>query len=1034
MGKKQKAQVSNTIEMDARKFLRSINDGVKARHNLHERLIGRMGKKAGKNWSLTALSPNYSKLIFEDLDEGRYYGASVKKTGSRVEISNIKPIIIKEEQKPQIFAEMVYGLVDAIAEGERKGAEVAFSKIAQSRFSPRLIPDSGRVLAKDGEVHNVTLGEGLIPQNTRQNMIKVIVESLTDKVVLEKGRVVKAVLNEDEGTKFVLPINETIRRREIANFMKQHATKAYLSESFQKKVRSWASLIGEEKIAEAVKASAQFFKEYQEFCMLTKAEMRILTENTLVSTGSFNSKLADDASLLMYKVNLKVNGADILQEWAKVAHKTENSIFMENVKRLKDSENIADVYDEFLGSVMSEDISTLETDVKAYQVALASVLKHIEADVGDDEMKMQTAEEIKGLLSRLADPNAVDHATLAEVRNLLADIDEAIISDLNTTLSSFDQMPGTPDIPPLEPGMEPEGDLGGMAGMGGMEADLEGGMEGGMEGDGMEADGMEGGVEGGLEGGLEGEAGLEDEAGLEGEAALEGEPEEEEEEESFDFGFEEEEEEEPELAFAESKKKGISIQEAYNSIRTSHEAYVAEHGLEKFIALTESFLTKAGSVVGDRTQMAAMRDGLQTLVDFHLDVELSEGSLCEDPYGCEDGDLAAIDSNYGDIEEGELPDALKKNQFKKKGEKKGEECDEEVEEGKMPAEVLAKFKGKKEGGEKSEKSDTCPDCGKANCTCSSGEEVEEDQYKSGTKLRRRSPRRQSLAKTESAKRDGQVLGEDDFNDIVAQIALEMGGYDGEELEEDQDVTDPANVKYNTKDAAAKDGAGKKRNPKPQVTQMKEGVDGEDDEIEEEGLDLGSTKSGGEFKEGAPGNREHQMDKPHGDGVTNKQSGGEVKEGPSGEPKMDSPHGDGVSDKSSGGEFKEGTPGSREHEMDEPHGDGVAEGTEIDQIARYLEEENDITDPTKAPYTNKEMASKDGSGKRRNPANTTKGEADGTGNAKAPSAGHGDMTNPDSASYTSEDPSKKDGDGKRRNKENTTDTKGGDGTDVGGKTM
>ena len=47
---------------------------------------------------------------------------------------------------------------------------------------------------------------------------------------------------------------------------------------------------------------------------------------------------------------------------------------------------------------------------------------------------------------------------------------------------------------------------------------------------------------------------------------------------------------------------------------------------------------------------------------------------------------------------------------------------------------------------------------------------------------------------------------------------------------------------------------------------------------------------------------------------------------------------------------------------------------------------------------------------------------------------GDMTCPECGSYSSDEAAQKDGTGKKRNKENTVDTKGGDATGLGGKSM
>jgi len=161
-------------------------------------------------------------------------------------------------------------------------------------------------MTRDGKLHTIQVDQPLLPEAKQRRLIEAVVRCLSDRVELSHGRVVRAVLDEDENQSFSLPVTETTRRRRAALLMKEHAQNAWKSDAFQKNVRKWASYICEDKVVDAVKDAAKFLKEYQEFSVLTYPETIDIVDKTLAATGSLNSQLAKDTAKLLYKTNLKV--------------------------------------------------------------------------------------------------------------------------------------------------------------------------------------------------------------------------------------------------------------------------------------------------------------------------------------------------------------------------------------------------------------------------------------------------------------------------------------------------------------------------------------------------------------------------------------------------------------------------------------------------------------------------------------------------------------------------------------------------------
>ncbi|HUS89291.1 MAG TPA: hypothetical protein VMW91_08005, partial [Desulfosporosinus sp.] len=142
--------------MDARKFLRAINTSAQAKVIFFEESVSKMGKQVGKNYRLTALDAN--SLIFEDVDANQYYVADIaKKLRGKIEIGNIMPVKIVDEQKSESFEKHCTDLVESVATDNFRDAEKAFRVIEVQRFRPSVIPESGWVTTRDGNAHRIVI-------------------------------------------------------------------------------------------------------------------------------------------------------------------------------------------------------------------------------------------------------------------------------------------------------------------------------------------------------------------------------------------------------------------------------------------------------------------------------------------------------------------------------------------------------------------------------------------------------------------------------------------------------------------------------------------------------------------------------------------------------------------------------------------------------------------------------------------------------------------------------------------------------------
>lgn len=431
------------IVMESGKFLSTINNSAQAKVAQFESYVKKLGQKAGAEWRLAALTND--KLFIED-GEGRYYQAKHSRAkGGKVSITNVIPIKIVEEKKQQLFEQNCFNLVTSIEKNDQRGMRGSFNSLAAQRFSKNTIPSDGMVRTRDGVVRKMVVESDItLTQDQRQKLIGALVESVSDSITLDNGRVISAVFGEDSYRR--IPISEWACRKVVGRYMRETAKDAYLSTGFQARMYKLASFINEDKIKEAVKEVSKFLKESQEFALLTRGEMQTLVENSLAASAVLNQQLCDDVATLIYRTNLRVNRDDIIKEWMQTAKKAQHPTLLENVNILAKSKNFEGSYDKFINLAFNEAMSPRDEEVDAYRTAL-SLLRSSPKLLEDQELKTK----VDDLIGRLSNKE-VDDATVHLVRETLAAAKKEV--DSLGSLQDYDEMPGDN----MEPGIDGGGD------------------------------------------------------------------------------------------------------------------------------------------------------------------------------------------------------------------------------------------------------------------------------------------------------------------------------------------------------------------------------------------------------------------------------------------------------------------------------------------------------------------------------------------------------------------------------------------------
>jgi hypothetical protein len=426
-----KANASKT--MDAKSFLRAINNSAQAKIAFFESRIKKMGEEVGKAYALVRLDNN--ELWFEDKTDNTYYSADIVKAGGgvakKIELTNITPIRVVEEKKIEDFDSNVNNLIEAIASENNKDADKAFKLIERQRFRPTVLPESGVVTTRDGVTRKVSLFEASVTENTIESIAEAFARATSDKVQISEGRVVRGTFVEDD-QEFVIPINEMTRRRMAARFIKEHAESAYKSETFCDFVKELAGLVSEGRLSDAVPTAAEFLNEQQEFCVLTYDETNELVENALAVGGNFNSDLARDVTRLFYRTNLTVNRESIIEDWTLTAQKAGEASLMEDVKALDGAESFAEAYETLLGHVYNESNDLLSVRAKAYLVALKTIQSVLARTEGEEPQAEAMQEMIDAMESDNPDTNMIMQA-----ETLLASVSDSIIDSVRN-IENFD--------------------------------------------------------------------------------------------------------------------------------------------------------------------------------------------------------------------------------------------------------------------------------------------------------------------------------------------------------------------------------------------------------------------------------------------------------------------------------------------------------------------------------------------------------------------------------------------------------------------
>jgi hypothetical protein len=446
------ATKAECLVLDSRKFLGTINNSAQSKVAMYESLVTQLGQRVGAKWRLAAL--NEGNLFIEDTSNGGYYAAIYQHLrGGKVNITNVRPIKIVEGQKQSLFEQDCHGLVNAIEANDQRAMRTTFNNLAAHKFSPRTLPSSGVIRTRDGVIRRLQVEAHLHgwDDTQKQKLVKALVESLSDSVVLENGRVISASFNSERRQK--LPVSEWTCRKVVGTHMRESAKQAYKSDGFQKRIYKIAQLVDGDKISEAVAGIKDFLVEQQEFCLLTRQESKTLIENTLASRAVMNQQLCNDVATLFYRTNLKVNHDSIVKEWRATAVKSQHPTLLENVNVLEKTKDFDGDYDKFLNMTFNEALSPRDEEVKAYRTAL-DLLRNSPKIQEDVELK----EKVDELIDKLSE-SEVDDATVYLVRETLASAHKEL--EAMDTLNDYDTHGGPETNAGIDAGEELGGEIGG---------------------------------------------------------------------------------------------------------------------------------------------------------------------------------------------------------------------------------------------------------------------------------------------------------------------------------------------------------------------------------------------------------------------------------------------------------------------------------------------------------------------------------------------------------------------------------------------
>jgi hypothetical protein len=725
------ATKAESLVLDSRKFLGTINNSAQSKVAMYESLVTKLGQRVGAKWRLAAL--NEGNLFIEDTNSGAYYAADHQHLrGGKVNITNIRPVKIVESQKQSLFEQDCHGLVNAIEANDQRAMRTTFNNLAAHKFSPHTIPPSGIIRTRDGVVRRLQVESHTqnLSSAHKQKLVKALVESLSDSVVLESGRVISASFNSERRQK--LPVSEWTCRKVVGTHMRESAKQAYKSDGFQKRIYKIAQLVDGDKISEAVTGIKDFLAEQQEFCLLTRRECQTLVENTLAARAVMNQQLCNDVATLFYRTNLKVNRDTIVKEWRATAVKSQHPTLLENVTVLEKSKDFDGDYDKFLNMTFNEALSPRDEEVKAYRTALGLL-----RDSPKIQEDVELQEKVNELIDKLSE-SEVDDATVYLVRETLASAHKEL--EAMDTLNDYDTQGGSETNAGIDAGEELGDEIGddlGAVGGGAGQPNIV------INSPLIQIGGTSSAAEGGEPAGDEladlGDEGLGDE-GL-GDEGL-GDEGEEDDLDELGLGDDEDEEDDLGLGDEEDEMGGLNLDSKQKTATP-----VSERVTRKALGMSEDKDWLKDKIAEREGKKDDDKDDDK---DDSKDDESEEVDECDDPYAM--GESVDFTSNMGvdygrSILRDEMNDVVS-NMFKLAESKDVDLEDIDTHKLAMEAIVASGLR--------------IPEH-RINATVDNIVEqfnqIAEDQYKNGTLMRRRNPRRSSLGKTERKKPSGNSVSE-----------------------------------------------------------------------------------------------------------------------------------------------------------------------------------------------------------------------------------------------------------------------------------
>ena len=183
-------------QVEARKIVRLINNGVKTQLNEAANCVQKAGEACNSAWELVAL--NGTEILFEDTNTNRLFMANYA-IKPEPRLSDIKPVEVIDEEKS--FFDACKLLVESIESNNKKAIASAFNRMALQRFTSRIIPESRQIKCKDGEIYKIPVVES--STFTAEDVAKIVKESKThygNGLVLTEGKVTGFNLSNEKPT------------------------------------------------------------------------------------------------------------------------------------------------------------------------------------------------------------------------------------------------------------------------------------------------------------------------------------------------------------------------------------------------------------------------------------------------------------------------------------------------------------------------------------------------------------------------------------------------------------------------------------------------------------------------------------------------------------------------------------------------------------------------------------------------------------------------------------------------------------------